>query len=181
MNTWEILTLSFSIQVFGAITITLIVFLLLTMYFGHIHPELFGGKAVRQMIPLVKYDKSGLSEALSKEYKIKVWNEVSDKKLYLEGNLSLSDLSNTLGIARHHTSQVINEHFGKGFHDFINEFRIDEAKKLLLGNQNLKIIEIAFMVGFNNKMSFHRAFKKITNTTPTKYIQQSISNHIDSC
>ncbi|WP_298793813.1 helix-turn-helix domain-containing protein [uncultured Allomuricauda sp.] len=162
------------------ITISMIIFVGLITYFGYIHTEIFEGKSLKKLIPLTKYNRSGLSDILSREYKVKIWDEVKNKELFLNGDLSLSDLSDALGMARHHTSQVINEHFGKGFHDFINEFRVEEAKKLLLGNDDLKIIEIAFMVGFNNKMSFHRAFKKITNMTPTKYIQQSTLHHSNS-
>ena len=57
----------------------------------------------------------------------------------------------------------------KNFSLFINEYRIEEAKRILDSKSKLKIEVIAEMCGFNSNSTFYSVFKKITNTTPAKY------------
>ena len=67
-------------------------------------------------------------------------------------------------------SQVINERAEVSFPDFINKYRIEEAKRLLTNNHNnWKILVIGLEVGFSNKTSFHRYFKKYVNLTPSEF------------
>ena len=68
----------------------------------------------------------------------------------------------------HHISQVINELEEKHFSDYINTYRIEDAKKMLLASDH-KIIHVAYDTGFNNKASFNNAFKKHTGMSPTQY------------
>ena len=65
----------------------------------------------------------------------------------------------------------INEHLGASFFEYVNQLRIEEAKRLLTETtrSDLHVIEAAYMVGFNNKVSFNTAFKKATGMTPTEY------------
>jgi AraC-like DNA-binding protein len=53
----------------------------------------------------------------------------------------------------------------------VNQLRVEEAKALLAETtrSDLHVIEVAYAVGFNNKMSFNAAFKKATGMTPTEY------------
>ena len=74
---------------------------------------------------------------------------------------------------RHNISQVINEHFGVSFFHFVNKYRIEEALRILSTDtsSNLNIIDVAYDVGFNNKVTFNKAFKIETSLTPTNYIK----------
>ncbi|MCB0372566.1 MAG: AraC family transcriptional regulator, partial [Muricauda sp.] len=72
-------------------------------------------------------------------------------------------------IGRNNASQVINEHFNLSFFDFINKYRVEEAERLLESNQLMTITDIAFEAGFNNRVSFYKAFKKVHDITPTEY------------
>ena len=74
---------------------------------------------------------------------------------------------------RHNISQVINEHFGVSFFYFVNKYRIEEALRILSSDAstNLNIIDVAYDVGFNNKVTFNKAFKIKTSMTPTNYIK----------
>ena len=93
--------------------------------------------------------------------------------MYRDCNLNLETLSKKLNTTRHNTSQIINEHFGMNFFELVNKFRIKEAIKLLeeANNENVNIIDIAYEVGFNNKVTFNKAFKKATTLTPTQFIE----------
>jgi len=93
------------------------------------------------------------------------------KKIYRDENLSLQSLSEKMKIPSHQLSKVINEKCGKNFFDLINFYRIEEAKKILTdpeSNEKL-ILNIAYSVGFNSKATFYRAFKKLTEMTPSLY------------
>ena len=63
-----------------------------------------------------------------------------------------------------------------GFHELINKYRIEEAKKILHNDEqkNLNIIDIAYEVGYNNKVTFNKAFKKDTQLTPSQYQRISL-------
>ena len=100
---------------------------------------------------------------------------MDERQSYLETTLTLNDISELLNISRNHTSQVINEHFKCSFFEFINQYRVDEAIAILEDSTKryLSINEIAFLSGFNNRVSFYNAFKKRTGITPTEYRRDS--------
>lgn len=96
---------------------------------------------------------------------------MENQKPYLNEDCSLQSISAQTGIPVHHLSNILNQHFEKNFPDFINEFRIAEAKMLLSNNQNNRITleAIGYDCGFGSKSSFNKAFKKHTNLTPSEY------------
>ena len=92
-------------------------------------------------------------------------------KLYRNPRLSLSDLSKVVDISERTISNAINQELGKNFFQFINEYRVNEIKEQLKNpnNDHLKILSLAFDVGFNSKASFNRVFKAYTGQTPKEY------------
>jgi AraC-like DNA-binding protein len=92
-------------------------------------------------------------------------------RLYLEPELSLSDLVERLGATRNQLSYVINKHLGKNFYDFVNEYRVRDVVRQMNENaaDDLKITAIAFDAGFNSKPAFNSVFKKHTGLTPSEY------------
>lgn len=151
------------------ITLLMIGFVTITTYFGYMHPKIFNGTPINKIIPLIKYEKTGLSQSFSLELKEKLLLFMEKDKPYLNPDIRLSFIAEVLDIARHHASQVINEHFNMNFFDFINKYRIKEAENLLKSKDNLPISDIAYQAGFNNRVSFYKAFKKFHNITPTEY------------
>ena len=102
---------------------------------------------------------------------------MENEKPYLDDELTIQTLASRFGMPEKELSILINHHLGKHFFDFINEYRIDEAKKILdnPNNKELTILEILYQVGFNSKSSFYTAFKKATNQTPTEYRKSALS------
>jgi len=88
---------------------------------------------------------------------------------YLDPELSLQKLSVGLDIPEKQLSQLINKHIGKHFFDYVNEYRINDAKALLKEQTDLTVLEILYQIGFNSKSSFYTAFKKETLQTPLAY------------
>ncbi|NBP67180.1 MAG: AraC family transcriptional regulator [Cytophagia bacterium] len=94
---------------------------------------------------------------------------MQEQKPYLQMNFSLPVLAQLCKSNVHHVSQVINESFNKSFFEWVADYRIEEAKKILKDQTHLKIEEVAEQVGYNAKSSFNTAFKRITGTTPSEF------------
>lgn len=124
-----------------------------------------------------KYVGSGLSDSESAGYAQKVRTIMEKEKLYLDPEISLKELSDKTGISPRYLSQVINSRFNQNFFDFINHYRIEEAKRLMAGTvrKELTILEVMYHVGFNSKSSFQTAFRKYTGTTPTEFRHRTMN------
>ncbi|PWN71138.1 AraC family transcriptional regulator [Chryseobacterium phosphatilyticum] len=96
-------------------------------------------------------------------------NFMEKEKPYLDDKLTLQKLAEQIELPEKQLSSLINQHTGKHFFDFINDFRIKDAKVLLRNQPQLTVLEILYEVGFNSKSSFYTAFKKETGSTPTDY------------
>ncbi|GAB4281315.1 MAG: hypothetical protein Kow0068_05760 [Marinilabiliales bacterium] len=112
-----------------------------------------------------------LSNQKSQELLIKITDYMQKEKAYQNPELSIFNLADALNINKTYISYVINNYFQENFNSFINRYRIEEAKKILLNKDyaNYTIEAIANMVGFHSKSSFNSAFKKYTGTTPSSY------------
>lgn len=96
---------------------------------------------------------------------------MDNKKPFLDAELSLFKLASQLDISSHLLSYVINNGCNENFYQFINRYRIEEAKKMMQdpNMDHLSLIGIAFEVGFNSKTVFNTTFKKITKQTPSEF------------
>jgi AraC-like DNA-binding protein len=96
---------------------------------------------------------------------------VKEKELFLDADLKLNSLSNKCNIPSYQISKSINFTLNKNFNEFINDFRIVEAKRKLSSSEfeNVTILAIALESGFNSKSSFNAQFKKRENITPNEY------------
>lgn len=94
---------------------------------------------------------------------------MNNESPYLDPELSLQKLAIGLNLPEKQLSQLINKHIGKHFFDYVNEYRINDAKTLLKGQTDLTVLEILYQIGFNSKSSFYTAFKKETLQTPLAY------------
>ncbi len=104
------------------------------------------------------------------ELKQKLLLYMEANKPYLKSDLKISELAESLSVPYHQLSQLINYEFLVNFYDFINKYRVEDAKKLLIeDNRNYKILAIAYEVGFNSKATFNRVFKKFTELTPSDF------------
>ncbi len=106
-------------------------------------------------------------------------NFIEDKKPYLDPDLNLVELSKKLNMTRATLSEVINDGFGLNFNDFINQYRVNAVKQMLVDgkHQQLSLLGIAYECGFNSKATFNRVFKKMTNTSPTEHLKHISERH----
>jgi AraC-like DNA-binding protein len=95
---------------------------------------------------------------------------------YLDSNLNLVKLAERLDLTPHKLSYTINAGYQLNFFQFVNQYRVEKAKELLLNNhQNYTVLAIAFESGFNSKTAFNTTFKKICGQTPTEFAKAHAS------
>lgn len=123
-----------------------------------------------------KYRKSPLEESTAEKIFMELKRVMEEEKLYLNPDLKASEVAQNLEIPLYQLSHLLSLKSEYSFFDFVNEYRINEAKSLLKdsSNDHLTILAIGFESGFNNKSSFNRAFKKFTGETPSVYKKESV-------
>ncbi len=118
-----------------------------------------------------KYKRSGLREDKAEKYLNQLLKLMKEEKPYLNGELSILDLTARLNIPRHYLTQILNEKLHKNFYAFINEYRVKEVIKRMKDPafKHFKLLALALESGFNSKSSFNNIFKNYTGYTPSEY------------
>ncbi len=98
---------------------------------------------------------------------------MQEKRYHQDNTLTLQKLAQHLGTNRQYLSNYINQEKHMTFYDYINDFRLEEAKSMLDGkdteNQH-SLEDVAMMSGFNSYATFLRSFKKKFGQTPSQYL-----------
>ena len=87
---------------------------------------------------------------------------------HLDEELSLKKVADLVNINANYLSEKFKEVTGIKFVDYIASTRYEKAR-YLLQDQNLRISEIAFEVGFQSLSQFNRVFKKLSGKSPTEF------------
>lgn len=101
---------------------------------------------------------------------------MKEDKLFLQDNLSLNKLSESVSETENYISETLSKFLNTNFFQFVNSFRVEEAKKALQDSDKL-ITSIAYDVGFNSKSTFNTAFKKIVGYSPSAYRNSLVDNN----
>ena len=115
-----------------------------------------------------KYEKSALVTAHAERIANKLDHAMRVEQMHRCEDLSLTKLSQHISSSPNYVSQTLNEHMNTSFFDFVNFWRIEDAKALLLSG-NDTILAVAYEVGFNSRSAFYTAFKKRTGITPSQF------------
>ena len=101
-------------------------------------------------------------------------NLLISNKIYLDPSLTLESTAENLNLSKSHLSRIISTELGSSFTDYLNYFRVEEAKCYLINPEfsNYTIVAIGLEAGFNSKSSFFEVFKKATGMTPSAYKKQ---------
>jgi len=152
-------------------------------YMGLRQPEIFAGGEnlafVNDISPKKKYEKSTLTVEKAGEYLARLQKLMATEKPFLDKDLTINSLAEKLALPGHHLSQIINARLQQNFFEFVNSYRVEEAKRLLTdpANKHLNLSEIGLEAGFNSVSSFNSVFKKFAQITPSRYQKQSASRN----
>ncbi|KIO75545.1 DNA-binding protein [Pedobacter lusitanus] len=157
---------SFSLYLNGAIAFSFSLYLaIFTLLYRKRNKDLFASGQDKYPNKKVKDDEANI--LLPRLEKIMI-----EKELYKNPDLKLNDLSKDITISSHQLSQLLNDNLGKNFTTYVNEFRINEACRIMTSDNRLTLESIGYEVGFNSKSTFFATFKKLTGTTPAAYQQK---------
>lgn len=121
-----------------------------------------------------KYRRSALPEIRLEEIMVRLKALMTEDRLFLEPELTIQMLGEKLDVSPYYISQVLSQKLKQNFYDFVNGYRVEEAKKLLRNpsHENFTLLSIAFDSGFNSKTTFNTVFKKFTTQTPSAFKSQ---------
>lgn len=121
-----------------------------------------------------KYKNTSISSVIADGISDKLSTVFKAEKLYKNPNLKLNDLAKKLTISPHQLSQFVNDNLQKSFNQYINEFRIEEAKELMQKNHHFTLEAIGNEAGFSSKSTFYSTFKKNVGVTPAQFRKQNL-------
>jgi AraC-like DNA-binding protein len=152
----------------------LLLFIIFVLFKALRNPAIFSvweEKEVDEAVKTARYATSPLPGNEKKQVLDTLLRHMQSHQPYLEPELTLNDLAFQISVKPKILSQVINELAGRNFFEFINHYRIEEAKKRLTNPKDKKItvLEVMYEVGFNSKSSFNTLFKKYTGVTPGEF------------
>lgn len=138
------------------------------LFYCFIHPEIldnFGaeGEQGRQINP---------------EYIERIRSAMETGKLFLNPRLTLDEFSEHTQLPSRMVSAVINRCLNQNFQEFVNRYRVEEAKRILGEPESrlLPILDVAIMAGFNSKATFNRFFNKFSGLTPSQYREKHLQS-----
>ena len=124
---------------------------------------------MQQQVKKIRYERSKIDKLNLEQVLERMNYLMKEEKIFFDEDLNLNKLAGELAIEPYQLSQILNEKIGKNFNMYINEFRIEEAKSLLLEEPDRSIVSVSYAVGFNSPTSFYDWFFKMTGLSPSKF------------
>ena len=169
-----VLSLSKVVNLFYPVDISLQIFLGLTTYYADLvlvcFLLFFSAVNISSIAKVKDQSKSSYEDyEADEEYVGRIIKFMESEKPYLKSNITLDALSESIDIPARELTAIFNGHFKMNFYEFINNYRIKEAKEILKTDKEQTISDVFLAVGFNSKSVFNTFFKKNTGMTPTEY------------
>jgi AraC-like DNA-binding protein len=153
--------------IFGNYLILTLVNVLL--FYSLLHPEILAS--------LGAGGEHGMGDAANPEYLGRIRAVMEAERLFLNSKLTLEEFAERVNLQPRLVSSVINRCLNQNFQEFVNRYRVEEAKRILgeAAYRRHSILDIAVMAGFNSKATFNRFFNKFAGLTPSQYRQKHFS------
>jgi AraC-like DNA-binding protein len=95
---------------------------------------------------------------------------VEAEELYKnEFGITLSQAARKLQIPARQLSNAINQHYGKSFSQYLNDQRVNEAKRLIKQHPEFSMLDVMYASGFSSKSNFNKEFQRVLGIAPTQY------------
>lgn len=151
--------------------------LLAVGYFGLKEANTFRLEKLATISPDTKAKKLLVTQEEADDYLQRLSKAMETDRLFTDTDLDEKKVAKLIGIQSYQLSIILNKYLGKTFTEFVNTYRIEEAKKMLLDSKTSsnKMFSIAMDCGFHSESVFYTNFKKYTGTTPRQYQKANIS------
>jgi AraC-like DNA-binding protein len=153
---------------------TLLLFIFILGFYGLRQEEIYA-KLKPDEIVKESNGKLNLSLQTVDDIRQKLTVYFASKQPYLNPELSMGNLSEALGVPKYQITEVLNGAIGKNFFQFVNEYRVEAVKKMLVKKPHYSVEAIGYECGFNSKSSFYTVFKNITGFAPLQYKNQIVN------
>lgn len=111
----------------------------------------------------------GVTNDVNAEYRATLEQWMDSEKPYRNPDFRLLDLKQVLPINRTYLSQFINSEYGCNFYQFVTNYRIEDAKRMMAEHPDWKLQDIAEKCGFSSPVVFSRIFTRETGITPHEW------------
>ena len=143
------------------------------------HPDnyrsIYKQTSVEQIVNWLSYLTERICELFDNRKRDYKNHTVDSVKKYIKSHiaehLSLNEVAAAFGISPNYLSQLFSKYNDQGFSDYLNLCKINEGKRLL-SEQNLKVYEVADMLGFESAFYFSKVFKKVEGISPSEYVNR---------
>lgn len=125
------------------------------------------------------YTVSTLKNIDSNALELKLRQLLEVDKLFTQETLSLSSMAEEMEINSHQLSELINTRFGKSFSQLVREYRITEAKRMLIDEPKSSVLSIGLSTGFTSQSNFYTAFREITGMAPGNFRKSANTPNVD--
>ncbi len=153
-----------------------IIIAILIYLLGHLGIYKYGITEERNKIRKKVYKTHSIAEVVvnENEHITSMKNYLKTERNFLNPEISLVFIASELELSAGHLSKVINTELGMSFKDYLNDLRIEEAKRYLNDPKfvNYTLVAIGLEAGFKSKSAFNASFKKITGLIPSQYRKQ---------
>ncbi len=128
-----------------------------------------------------KYKESSIDEERLSRLAIQLQKLMNEKQLYREPELSLDKLAKELKVPNYLLTQTLRFGLNTNYFEYVNSCRVEDIKDKMTdpAYKDYNILDLAYSAGFKSKSSFNTAFKKVTNTTPSRYRKTlEVNSHV---
>jgi AraC-like DNA-binding protein len=143
------------------------------LLFENRYPQFY--RLVAQEERQEKYRRSLIQGLSTGKIMARLQELMEEERIYRELELRLDDVAARLLITPHQLSEFVNDQLGVSFPVYVNKYRVDEAKELLLADPDRSTLSIGFEAGFGSKQAFNTSFKQQTGMTPTEFRRSNLS------
>lgn len=106
------------------------------------------------------------------EHEVLIIQQFETHKIHLDDTLTLQQFAEATSLPPSKVSQLINQRYNCSFKKLVAKYRVEEAKSIMkkVKGETIKLIDVAYDAGFNNKVSFYRSFKEYEQMSPSEYL-----------
>jgi len=143
------------------------------IFYSLLYSNVFEGISARQG------EREITNEAIPPDHIERIRNAMERDKLFLNTRLTLDEFAKRVELPSRQVSAAINQCLQQNFHEFVNRYRVEEAKRILSlpDKERQTVVQISSMSGFNSKAAFNRFFKKFAGMTPSQFRDQHQTTH----